>query len=47
MASYVDGVNNVYEAQLRVAQQYFEDGSIDDACPPLEALLHIMVHGEL
>jgi phosphoenolpyruvate carboxykinase (diphosphate) len=45
MASYVDGVNNVYEAQLRVAQQYFEDGSIDDACPPLKALLHIMVHG--
>lgn len=45
MASFVDGVNNVYEAQKRVALEYFEDGSIDDACPPLKALLHIMAHG--
>ena len=46
MESYVDGINNVYEAQHRVAHQYFEDGSIEDACPPLKALLHIMAHGE-
>jgi phosphoenolpyruvate carboxykinase (diphosphate) len=46
MDSYVDGINNVYEAQQRVAQQYFEDGSIDDACPPLNALLHIMAQSE-
>jgi len=25
---------------------YFEDGSIDAACPPLKALLHVMAHGE-
>ena len=25
---------------------YFEDGSIEIACPPLKALLHIMVDGE-
>jgi hypothetical protein len=29
MPSYVDGIDNVYEAQQRVAQQYFQDGSID------------------
>ncbi len=43
--TFVDGVNNIVETQQRVAQQYFDDGSIDDACPPLHALLHIMAHG--
>jgi len=28
-----------------VALQYFEDGSVEAACPPLKALLHIMAHG--
>lgn len=46
MASFVDGINNIFEAQQRVALQYFEDGTIDDACPPLKALLHIMAFGE-
>ncbi|MGZ5050881.1 MAG: hypothetical protein ACXWF8_04285 [Methylobacter sp.] len=46
LASYVDGIDNVYEAQQRVAQLYFQDGSINDACPPLKALLHIMAHGQ-
>jgi hypothetical protein len=45
LASFVDGVNNVYEAQQRVAQIYFQDRSIDDACPPLKALIHIMANG--
>ena len=44
MDSFVDGVNNVYEAQQRVARLYFQDGSIDDACPPLKALIHIMAN---
>jgi hypothetical protein len=44
MASFVDGVNNVYEAQQRVAQIYFRDESINDACPPLKALIHIMAN---
>jgi hypothetical protein len=43
--TFVDGVNNIVETQQRVAQQYFDDGSIDDACPPLHALLHIMANG--
>jgi len=28
-----------------VPQGYFEDGSIEGACPPLKALLHIMAYG--
>ncbi len=42
---FADGVHNIVEAQQRVAASYFVDGSIDDACPPLYALLHIMAHG--
>jgi hypothetical protein len=42
---FVDGVNNIVETQQRVAQQYIDDGSIEDACPPLFALLHIMADG--
>ena len=42
---FVDGINNIVENQQRVAQQYFDDGSEEDACPPLHALLHIMLHG--
>ncbi len=45
MASYVDGILNIAQAQEGVAKMYFEDGSIDQACPPLRALLHIMAHG--
>ena len=42
---FVDGVNNIVEAQQRVAQQYLDDGSVDDACPPMRALLYIMATG--
>jgi hypothetical protein len=43
---YVDGINNIVETHQRVAQQYIDDGSIEDACPPLKALLYIMANGE-
>ena len=43
--AFVDGIRNVVEAQQRVAWQYFEDRSIEDACPPLLALLSIMAKG--
>ena len=46
MDEYVDGINNIVEAQQIVAQGYFDDGSIEDACPPLKALLYIMATGE-
>jgi hypothetical protein len=45
MDSFVDGIKNIAEAQQRVAQTYLDDGSIDDACPPLRALLMIMATG--
>ena len=43
---FVAGVNAIVDAQRRVALNYFEDGSVEAACPPLKALLHIMAHGE-
>jgi phosphoenolpyruvate carboxykinase (diphosphate) len=43
---YVAGVDSIVEAQTRVALHYFDDGSIDAACPPLRVLLHIMAHGQ-
>jgi hypothetical protein len=45
MAVFVDGVENIVEAQQNVAVCYLEDGSVEDACPPLKALLHIMANG--
>jgi len=44
-AAFADGILYIAEAQQRVARMYFEDGSIDIACPPLKALLHLMVDG--
>jgi hypothetical protein len=44
-ASFVDGMHNITEAQQRVALGYFADGSVAAACPPLQALLHIMAQG--
>ena len=46
MDDFVDGINNIVEAQQKVALNYIEDGSIELACPPLKALLHIMASGE-
>lgn len=42
---FVDGINNIVDAQKRVAQQYFNDGSINAACPPIKALLNLMATG--
>ena len=39
MEMFVDGVNNIVEAQQRMARAFFEDGSIEECCPPLRALL--------
>lgn len=44
--SFADGVKNITEAQTRVALEYFAGGGIEEACPPLRALLHIMAYGE-
>lgn len=45
MEAFADGIHNIVESQQRVAMNYINDGSIEDACPPLHALLHIMAFG--
>lgn len=45
MEEFVDGINNIVEAQKRVALNYFKDGSVEAAIPPLKVLLHVMAHG--
>jgi hypothetical protein len=44
-AQYADSVDNIAATHRRVAQHYFDDGSIHQAVPPLRALLHIMRDG--
>jgi len=46
LAIFADGMDNVVTTQRSVAMHYFQDGTIEMACPPLRALLHIMAHGE-
>jgi hypothetical protein len=46
LAVFVDGMDNIVATQKRVAQMYFDDGSVAQACPPLRALLHLMLHGQ-
>ncbi len=45
MDDFVDGINNIVEAQKKVSLAYFEDGSVEAAIPPLKILLHIMAYG--
>jgi hypothetical protein len=40
--AYFDGVEYIVGAQKEVAQHYFQDGSVEQLCPPLRALLAIM-----
>ncbi len=44
--AFSDGIQQIMEAYKRVASQYIEDGSIEDACPPLKVLLEIMATGQ-
>ncbi|MBI5331653.1 MAG: hypothetical protein HZB71_13710 [Betaproteobacteria bacterium] len=46
LAAFVEGVEHIAEQHAKVAQGYLEDGSVNDACPPLKALLHIMATGD-
>jgi hypothetical protein len=45
-AEFADAINNIVATHRRVAEHYFADGSIEEACPPLRALLHIMRDGQ-
>jgi hypothetical protein len=44
-AVFAAGIRAIVEAQRRVALEYFEDGSVEAACPPLRSLLEIMAYG--
>ena len=46
MDMFAEGMENICVTHQRVAQAYFDDGTIAEACPPLQALLHIMAHGD-
>ncbi|HEX3132086.1 MAG TPA: hypothetical protein VHX44_00720 [Planctomycetota bacterium] len=43
--AFAAGIEYIVESQRNAAQGYFDDGSIEEACPPLAAVLHCMVHG--
>ena len=43
--AFADGILNIVEAQQRVARRYFEDGTIEECCPPLRAVIEIMASG--
>jgi hypothetical protein len=42
---FADGIDNIVSTQKQIAEHYFADGSVELACPPLKALLHIMRDG--
>lgn len=45
LAEFAEGVDAICEAQQRVSANYFVDASVNAACPPVRALLHIMRDG--
>lgn len=46
MKTFVIGMKTIAAAHKEAALNYFEDNSIEEACPPLKALLHIMAYGD-
>ena len=42
---FADALDNIVATHRRVAKNYFNDGSLAWACPPLRALLHVMRDG--
>lgn len=45
MDAFAEGMENIGITMKRVACHYFNDKSVEKACPPLKALLHIMYDG--
>ena len=45
MEVFVEAIDAIVSTQKNVAKLYFEDGTIEFACPPLKALLTIMAEG--
>ena len=44
--AFADGILYIAEAHQQVAQSLVDDHSVEDACPPLRALIHIMANGK-
>ncbi|AJQ89945.1 PPi-type phosphoenolpyruvate carboxykinase [Propionibacterium freudenreichii] len=42
---FADSIDVIVKTHQRVAQMYFDDGTVSLACPPIRALLEIMAHG--
>ena len=45
LALFVEGVESLMSTHKRVASGYLEDGTAEQLCPPLQALVHIMATG--
>lgn len=45
LEAFADGILNIVRGHKKAAMAYFEDGSVQEAIPPIEALLHIMAYG--
>lgn len=43
---FADSIDVIVQTHQRVAQMYFDDGTISLASPPIKALLEIMAHGK-
>ena len=46
LEAFVDGILNIANGHKKAALNYFQDGSIEDAIPPIKALLFIMAYGD-
>lgn len=46
METFVASIENLSITQKRVAEGFMRDGTIDMLCPPLKALVHIMIDGK-
>jgi len=45
MDSFVEAVKSLVEVQKVIGENYFKDGTEPMLCPPLRAIVNIMVHG--
>jgi hypothetical protein len=46
LEAFADGVLNIADGHKKAALNYFKDGSVENAIPPIKALLHIMAYGD-
>ncbi len=44
--AFAAGMELIVESQRQAAQAYLDDGSIEEACPPLAAILQVMARGD-